>query len=158
MRLQTKLILVGGIMLYFVSLRGWAYPASAEKYRGLIEKAEKENGLPKNLLARLLQQESDFNPIAHNKGSDAQGIAQIVPRWHPEINNPFNPNEAIPYAAKYLRQLHNNFKYWDLTLAAYNWGWGNVDKLVRDYGNKGFEHMPRETENYVREILNDVKI
>lgn len=158
---SKKLILLLGsgafLMYYFNVFKQWKYPPRAEKYRALIEKAERENNLPKNLLARLLQQESDFNPDAHNVGSNAQGIAQIVPRWHSEIDNPFDPEQAIPYAGKYLRTLYNNFKYWDLTLAAYNWGWGNVNRLIAGRGRKGFNHMPTETKNYVAGILADVR-
>lgn len=155
---KYKLALFGlGIIMYFTVMKSWAYPPRAEQYRDLIEKAERDNDLPKNLLARLLQQESSFRPDAHNVRTDAQGIAQIVPRWHPDIKDPFDPNQAIPYAGRYLRKLHNNFKYWDLTLAAYNWGWGNVNKLIASRGVKGFKHMPTETQNYVAGILADVR-
>ena len=114
------------------------------------------NNLPKNLLARLLQQESDFIPSAQDP-SGASGIAQIVHRWHPEVKDPYDPQEAIPYAGKYLKQLYNAFGHWDLTLAEYNWGWGNVRKLVENHGVNGFSHMPLETRNYVKEILKDVR-
>lgn len=145
-----------GLMMYFLSMKSWSYPYIAEQYRDLIEKAEKDNDLPRNLLARLLQQESDFIPSAYNP-SGASGIAQIVPRYHPEVKDPYNPNEAIPYAGKYLKQLYNAFGYWDLALAAYNWGWGNVRKLTEKHGVNGFPHLPLETRNYVKEILADVK-
>lgn len=145
-----------GLALYFVYSKPWTPPSAAEPYLPLIRKQEEANGLPHNLLARLLMQESDFNPNAHNVRTDARGMAQIVPRWHPNIVDPFDPNEAIPYAAKYLARLHNNFGSWDVALAAYNWGWGNINKLIGQYGNNGFEHMPEETRNYVTQILGDV--
>ena len=151
-----SLALIGGVMYFTVFRKSWEYPERGLQYRELIEKSENDNDIPKNLLARLLQQESDFNPQAYNK-SGASGIAQIVPRWHPEIQNPYDPNEAIPYAAKYLKKLYKSFGHWDLVLAAYNWGWGNVRSLVKTHGSNGFEHLPRETENYVREILKDVR-
>ena len=58
-------------------------PHAATPYLPLIRKQEEVNEIPHNLLARLLEQESDFNPKAHNTRTDAQGMAQIVPRWHP---------------------------------------------------------------------------
>jgi len=145
-----------GLALYFVYNKPWTPPSAADDYLTLIREQETLNGLPHNLLARLLEQESDFDPMAHNTRTDAQGMAQIVPRWHPTIHNPFDPNEAIPYAAKYLKRLYKNFGHWDLALAAYNWGWGNLNKLIGKYGNNGFEHMPEETRNYVTEILGDI--
>ena len=145
-----------GIALFFVYNRQWTPPHAATPYLPLIRKQEEVNEIPHNLLARLLEQESDFNPKAHNTRTDAQGMAQIVPRWHPNINNPFDPNEAIPYAAKYLKRLYVNFGTWDLALAAYNWGWGNMRKLLAKHGNNGFEFMPKETQNYVTEILGDL--
>lgn len=143
-------------MLYFSKLKKWKAPESAAPYLDLIAQQEKENGLPHNLLARLLEQESHFDPLAHNTRTDAQGIAQIVPRWHPDIVDPFNPDEAIPYAARYLRKLYDNFGHWDLALAAYNWGWGHLRNLMSEHGNDGFDYMPRETRHYVAEILGDI--
>ncbi len=32
---------------------------------------------------------------------------QIIPKWHPNVD-PTNPNDAIGYAAGYLRKLYNN--------------------------------------------------
>ena len=162
MKLNRNFILIGaGVMVYvyFNKLKPtkWSYPKVANKYRTQIVAVEREYGIPVNLLGRLLQQESDFNPYAHNTGSNAQGIAQIVPRWHPEIKDPFNPEEAIPYAGKYLAKLYKNFDHWDLALAAYNWGWGNLRKHLERYGPDGFIHLPKETRNYVSEILSDIR-
>lgn len=144
--------------MYFKKFKKKKYeiPEPGKEYADLIYSVERENDLPENLLARLLQQESYFNPWAENKYSGAQGIAQIVPRWHPDVKDPFDPGEAIKYAGKYLRLLHDNFHHWDLTLAAYNWGWGNLRKHIAQYGILGFSKMPRETRNYVTEILNDI--
>ena len=142
--------------LYFLDLSRWKIPSRAAPYLQKIKEVEKLNNLPKNLLVRLIQQESSFNPNAHNKGSGAQGLCQIVPRWHPTVKNPFDPDECIPYAGAYLRKLYNHYGYWDLTLAAYNWGRGNVSKLIDSHGKSGFNKMPLETKNYVTDILGDI--
>lgn len=142
----------------FVSIPTGKYilPEQGLKYKDVIDHTSEKYGLPDGLLGRLLQQESYFNPFAHNISSNAKGIAQIVERWHPEIKDPFDPIESIKYAGKYLKQLFNHFNHWDLTLAAYNWGWGNLDKNIEKYGALGFENMPQETKNYVTQILSDI--
>jgi len=100
------------------------------------------------LLLRVAQQESGFDPKAYNSRTTASGMMQIVPKWHPGVD-PFDPAQAVPYAAKYLSTLHNQFGTWKLALAAYNWGPGNLKKY-------GIDNAPTETRNYYTEILADV--
>jgi membrane-bound lytic murein transglycosylase D len=57
-------------------------------------------------------------------------------------------------ACKYLKSLYNTFQDWDLALAAYNSGPGNVSKAIRRAGgSKNYwnirHHLPRETASYV---------
>lgn len=157
---KTKILILGGIgaAMYFSKMKSWTYPEAAQPYIGLISETEIKHDIPHKLLGRLLNQESHFRSDAHNVGTNAQGIAQIVPRWHPDIEDPFDPYQAIPYSGKYLRTLHDHFEHWDLALAAYNYGWGNVKKIIAAHGRNGFEHLPLETRNYVTEILADVRI
>jgi soluble lytic murein transglycosylase-like protein len=135
----------------------WDYPESAAPYRLTIDAAEGQHGIPHKLLGRLLYQESRFRPDIIDgrviSSAGAIGIAQIVPRWHPDVN-PRDPIASIWYAAKYLTALKRQFGTWPLALAAYNWGPGNqqadlADKIV---GNE----WPLETQKYVREITSDV--
>lgn len=130
----------------------WSYPPEGEPYRPLIEQTERENGLPPLLLARLLAKESSFNPNAVNLTSGAQGIAQFMPATARDIGltNPFDPNQAIPAAGRYLAWLRSQVSGWIEALAAYNWGIGNVLRF-------GLSRMPAETRNYVR-IADDVGV
>ena len=52
-------------------------------------------------LAALIEQESGFRANAYNP-SGATGIAQIIPKWHPEANPGVDPHADIMYAAKFL--------------------------------------------------------
>ena len=105
--------------------------------------AETTYNIPNFLLVEIARQESNFDPKAiSNKG--AQGIMQIVPRWHPGID-PYNPERAIMYAANYLRTLYIKTGSWRGALAAYNWGIGNLSKF-------GFDKMPTETRTYIAKI------
>lgn len=135
----------------------WMPPPSADKYLHLINKATRDYSLPPKLLGRLLYQESRFrDDIISGKTvsrAGAVGIAQIVPKWHPDIN-PLDVAASIDYAAKYLRNLFNRFGNWGDALAAYNWGQGNLSKYKQGLIAK----MPSETVNYVNEISRDVLV
>lgn len=131
----------------------WHPPA---KYAGAIAQAESANGLPENLLARLLWQEcryrEDIITGRVKSAAGALGIAQFMPATAAEMGvNPLDPFAAIDAAALYLARLYRRFAAWDLALAAYNWGQGNVAR-------KGLDAAPSETVRYYSEILSDVEV
>jgi len=69
-----------------------------------------------------------------------------------------DPISATKAAAKYLKRLHGIFNDWDLALAAYNSGPGNVNKAIRRSGGyKNYwnirRNLPRETAGYVPAFL-----
>ena len=69
-----------------------------------------------------------------------------------------DPEKATEAAAKYLKSLHKSFDDWDLALAAYNSGPGNVSKAIRRSGGetnywKIRNRLPRETAGYVPAFL-----
>lgn len=121
--------------------------------RGVFASAGAQYGLPAGLLEAVAYRESRFRADiisgATRSSAGAVGIMQIIPRWHPEVGEAgaLDPKRAIPYAAKYLRQLRDQFGSWTLALAAYNWGPGNLSK-ARDDRSK----WPAETRTYVDEI------
>ncbi|AMJ67258.1 LysM peptidoglycan-binding domain-containing protein [Hymenobacter sp. PAMC 26628] len=63
------------------------------------------------------------------------------------------PEKATEAACKHLRYLYGVFHDWELVLAAYNWGAGNVQRVMRRTGKKTFwdlyPNLPAETRNYV---------
>lgn len=126
----------------------WITPSAGQQFEPLFVSASERHGLPDGLLSRVAYQESMYDPQAFNATSGASGIMQIVPRFHPGVDA-WNPTEAIPYAASYLRQMFDRFGNWALALAAYNAGPTNVER----YGG-----IPpfRETINYVNAILRDL--
>jgi len=69
-----------------------------------------------------------------------------------------DPEKSTEAAAKYLKKLYKSFNDWDLALAAYNSGPGNVSKAIRRSGGetnywKLREYLPRETAGYVPAFL-----
>lgn len=69
------------------------------------------------------------------------------------IDERMHPEKATEAACKHLRYLYGIFHDWELVLAAYNWGAGSVQRVMRRTGKKTFwdlyPHMPAETRNYV---------
>ena len=69
-----------------------------------------------------------------------------------------DPEMATEAAAKYLKRLYKSFNDWDLALAAYNSGPGNVSKAIRRSGGetnywKIRHNLPKETAGYVPAFL-----
>jgi membrane-bound lytic murein transglycosylase D len=67
-----------------------------------------------------------------------------------ERQHPYLATEA---ACKFLKYLYGMFNDWELALAAYNCGPGNVMKAMRKSGRRGFweiyNYLPQETRSYV---------
>lgn len=132
----------------------WQPPASAAPYLVLIEAAERAYGIPQNMLARLLYQESryrqDIITGRTRSPAGALGIAQFMPATAAELGvDPLDPASAIDGAGRYLAGLYRQLGDWKLALAAYNWGIGNVKR-------KGLGAAPAETQSYVAGILGDL--
>lgn len=127
----------------------------AKPYLPLFEQAAKDTGIDVGLLLKQAQTESSFNPTAKSKAG-AEGLMQVIPKHHPEIKDPTNPTEAIPYAAKYLKGLMDRFDG-DIrkALAAYNWGPTNLSKLLDKRGDNWEDHLPDETKGYLTKIVGE---
>jgi Transglycosylase SLT domain/SPOR domain len=120
---------------------------------GAIETVAAQNGLPFEFFARVIWQESRFKsdavgPVTRN-GQRAQGIAQFMPMTAAErlLQNPFDPSEALPKSAEFLRELRSQFGNLGLAAAAYNAG----PQRVRDW-IAAKRSLPTETQNYVRSV------
>ncbi|WP_303310105.1 LysM peptidoglycan-binding domain-containing protein [Hymenobacter sp. BT730] len=70
------------------------------------------------------------------------------------VDERMNPEKSTEAACKYLRDLYRYFGDWELVLAAYNYGSGNINKAIRRAGGKRdfwaiYNYLPKETRNYV---------
>jgi len=121
--------------------------------------------LSPKLIKKVIAQESAFNPKAVSpKG--AAGLMQLMPatgkEWHDKLGlegeyDPFNEEQNKAIGTAYLGWLHDQFGGdTKLALAAYNWGIGNMKKLLKRTGATSFDEIksqvPDETKNYVRKI------
>lgn len=119
----------------------------------MIESAAKANDLPLEFFARVIWQESRFQPGAvgpvTRSGARAQGIAQFMPGTANErrLLDPFDPVQALPKSAEFLSELRGQFGNLGLAAAAYNAG----PRRVQDWLD-GKGAMPYETRNYVSAI------
>lgn len=101
--------------------------------------------LPVGYFARLIWQESRFDPFALSTAG-AQGIAQFIPSTARlrGLRNAFDPAEALAKSADYLRFLTDKFGNLGLAAVAYNGGEGRASGYV-----KGGTYLPAETRFYV---------
>jgi hypothetical protein len=119
----------------------------------LMEAAARANDLPVEFFVRLIWQESRFDaeatgPVTRN-GQRAEGIAQFMPGTAADRNllDPYDPVQALPKSAEFLRDLRNEFGNLGLAAAAYNAG----PRRVREW-MEGSGGLPAETRNYVATI------
>jgi hypothetical protein len=125
-----------------------AMPSSIDAICDAIASAAARNDLPLAFFARLIWQESRFDPLlVSSKG--ARGIAQFMPgtaSWR-GLKNPFDPIEAIAKAGQLLNELRREFGNIGLAAAAYSAG----SQRVRQWLARR-QDLPRETQQYVRVI------
>jgi membrane-bound lytic murein transglycosylase D len=117
-------------------------------------------------LALLPFIESAFNPHAQSSAR-ASGIWQFMPATGKDFalkQNMFRDDRrdvlaSTRAALDYLQRLNRQFGDWNLALAAYNWGEGNVQKAIARNQRQGLPtdylslNMPPETRNYVPKLL-----
>lgn len=113
-----------------------------------VKAAAEEHDIPIGFLVRLLWQESRFR-TAEVSSAGAQGIAQFMPQTAVEmgLSDPFDPLQAIPASARFLRKLYNQFGNLGLAAAAYNAGGGRIEKWLSRRSS-----LPAETRAYVKII------
>ena len=123
-------------------------PATVEQICQALVQAAVTHEIPKGFLARLIWQESRFDPQARSPVG-ALGIAQFMPRTAVAfgLDDPHDPITSVAASARFLGQLRDQFGNLGLAAAAYNAGSGRVSKWL-----KGENQLPTETENYVKII------
>lgn len=134
--------------------------ALSELYFPLYEKYLNQYGLPLEL-KYLSIVESALNPTAVSP-CGASGLWQFMygtgKSYKLEINSyvdeRFDPEKETIAACAYLKDLYKIYGQWDLAIAAYNCGPGNVNKGIKRAGGiKDFwaiyDFLPKETQGYV---------
>jgi membrane-bound lytic murein transglycosylase D len=131
----------------------------------IYEKYLAQYGLPDELKYLSLI-ESGLNPRALSYAS-AGGLWQFMPRTatldfglriDKYVDERFDPVKATEAACKYFQQLYRIFGDWEMVLASYNTGPGNVRRAIRRSGNRtGFweiyNYLPQQTREYVPQYV-----
>lgn len=129
-------------------------------YFPMIEQALDENGLPDEL-KYLAIVESALNPVAVSRAG-ATGLWQFMlqtgKQYGLEINSIVDerrdPVKATYAACEYFKDMYKIYGDWNLVIAAYNCGSGNVNKAIKRAGGKTdywdiYPFLPKETRTYV---------
>ena len=132
----------------------------SEYYFPLFEEALARYNLPYEL-KYLPIIESALNPMARSHAG-AAGLWQFMPGtaklYGLEVNSlvdeRMDPIKSTEAACRFLTSMYNIYFDWNLVIAAYNCGSGNVNKAIRRAGGKRdfwsiYPYLPRETRNYV---------
>jgi membrane-bound lytic murein transglycosylase D len=133
-------------------------------YFDLFEEKLAEYGLPIEL-KYLPVIESGLRPQVKSRAG-ALGLWQFMYRTglyfglkeNSYIDERMDPVQATDAACRYLKQLYGIYGDWNLALAAYNAGPGNVNKAIRRSGNKTTywevrPFLPTETQGYVPNFI-----
>jgi membrane-bound lytic murein transglycosylase D len=134
--------------------------ARKEQYFPMYEETMKDFSIPVEI-QHLSIIESGLDPkIKSHMG--AMGLWQFMPatgreygmQVNPDIDDRMDPEKSTEAAAKYLKALYKMFGNWEVALAAYNCGPGNVRKAIRHSGGKTtfwgiYDYLPKETRSYV---------
>jgi membrane-bound lytic murein transglycosylase D len=137
----------------------------SKQYLPLMKETFKRHGLPEDLVFVALI-ESGFNPYAYSR-SRASGPWQFITgtgrkyglkinEWIDERRDPVKSTEA---AARYLKDLYEQFGSWPLALASYNAGEGKVARAIAKTQSDDFwkikqtHHLRPETRNYVPKFM-----
>ncbi|MGK7394353.1 MAG: transglycosylase SLT domain-containing protein [Candidatus Cyclobacteriaceae bacterium M3_2C_046] len=137
--------------------------ARGRKYFPMIEAYLKKHNLPDELKYMAIV-ESGLNPKATSPAG-AVGLWQfmrpVARQYNLKVNqyvdHRMDPERSTEAACRLLGWLHDAFDDWELALAAYNTGYGNVKKAVRISGKNNFwgayRYLFRETRSYVPQFV-----
>jgi membrane-bound lytic murein transglycosylase D len=137
----------------------------AEKYVPIMREILKEEGLPEDLVY-LAMIESGFNPKAYSPAkasgpwqfvySTGERYGLKVDYW---VDERRDPEKSTVAAARYLKDLFNQFGCWYLAAASYNVGERKVEKVVERHGSRDiwelikYNTLPKETREYIPKLI-----
>jgi hypothetical protein len=170
--IMSPMLLARNVLNYFYPNEETAPPVEAAP-------SDYKKGLTNELLQRQAYKESTFNPAAVSPAG-YKGLTQIGEGVLEDYSNkkggkkldPFNPEDAVELQKFAMNDLYNasfinkpeqsDSVRIAKTLAAYNWGRGNLSNYLNEQKSKGVDiydsydwlnNLPKETSDYVNKIL-----
>ena len=161
----------------------------AEKYKGQVSKYADEYKLDPALVYAVIHTESFFNPMAKSY-IPAYGLMQLVPRsgamdayyylykekkllppdylYNPDNNVMLGATYLHILLSRYLANVNDHANRQTLSIAAYNWGTGRIQKnIVKKHEVDELSHeevvrlidevAPKETRDYVEKVNDRMK-
>lgn len=130
-------------------------------YFPIFERYLKKYNMPQDM-KYLSIVESGLNPKAAS-WAGAVGLWQFIRTTGKEhgldqneyIDERMDPEKSTDAACRFLSRLYRHYNDWELAMAAYNCGPGNVNKAIRKAGGgkktfwEIFPYLPKETRSYV---------
>ena len=128
-------------------------------YMPIFQETLNRYDMPEELKAMAII-ESAMNPLAVSRAG-AKGMWQFMYATakmyglHIDsfVDERLDPVKSADAAARYLQDAYEIFGDWNLAIASYNCGAGNVNKAIRRSGSRAFwdiwPYLPRETRGYV---------
>lgn len=165
-KLECNEATLSTIRFFVTKRRGFAriVLGRSKLYFDLYEAKLAEHGLPLEL-KYLSVIESGLRPQVKSRAG-ALGLWQFMYgtgkmfglKDNSYIDERMDPEKSTDAACRYLKQLYNIYGDWNLALAAYNAGPGNVNKAIRRSGNKTTywevrPFLPKETQGYVPNFI-----
>lgn len=160
--LILAILLASAINLLIICVERIIYP---EDYYELVTEYSEKYAIPKELMFAIIKTESNFDKNATSRAG-AIGLMQMIPSTYeflskklgetPVTSLLYDPQTNIKYGAYYLQYLYARFGSWELALAAYNWGEGNLSSYISEngYTEGDYKKIPvKETRNYVKKVL-----
>ncbi|MFA6941091.1 MAG: lytic transglycosylase domain-containing protein [Clostridiaceae bacterium] len=120
-----------------------------------INKASEKYNVDAKFIKSVIKQESNFNPNSVSSAG-AMGLMQLMPSnaKYYGASNPYDVNQNVDAGTRLLKDYLN--MYGDnkkMALAAYNAGPTRIkNKGVTDTSQ--FNKLPKETQNYVKKVMN----
>jgi len=139
---------------------------SVEKYQDIVEEYATKYDVPITLVYAVIECESSFRENAKSSVG-ACGLMQLMPvtfndvcEWLSldyTVEQIMDPKVNIQCGTYYLSRMYRMFDDWELAVAAYNAGPGNVQKWLKndDYVDDGkLVYIPfKETSNHVQKVV-----
>lgn len=129
-------------------------------YMPIFDEVFDKYNMPEELKAMAVI-ESALNPLAVSRAG-AKGMWQFMYSTakiygltiNSFVDERLDPVKSAEAAARYLKDSYEIFGDWNLAIASYNCGAGNVNKAIRRSGGKRafwdiWPYLPRETRGYV---------